>query len=83
MNKYPSKISPERTDASFQEVNRLFVLSFEDEVQRTCYKRYYLPIVEVKEYNVMIYGQHFFDQPVRYKLITYDSIQKNCNKSMR
>ena len=24
----------------------------------------------------MIYGQHFFDQPVRYKLITYDSIQK-------
>ena len=63
-------------DPSFQEVNRLFVLSFEDEGQGTSNKQYYLPTVEIKNYNVMIDGQNVFDQPVRRKLITYDSIQK-------
>ena len=36
------------------------MLSFEDEAQRLSYKRYYLPIVEIKDYNVMIDGQSFF-----------------------
>ena len=44
--------------------------------QRTSYKRYYLPIVEIKYYNVMTDGQNFFDQIVRHKLITYDGIKK-------
>ena len=35
-------------DPSFQGVNRLFVLPFENEAQRISYKRYYLPIVEIK-----------------------------------
>ena len=48
-------------DPNFQGVNRLFVLSFEDEEQQTSYKRYYLPTAEIKNYNVMIHGQHFFD----------------------
>ena len=38
----------------FQGVNRLFVLLFEDDAQRTTNKRYYLPNVEIKDYNVMI-----------------------------
>ena len=63
-------------DPSFQELNKLFALSFEDEAQRTSYKRYYLPTVEIKNYNIMIVGQKFFDKPVRNDLITYDSIQK-------
>ena len=50
------------TDPSFQGVNRIFVLSFENEVQRTSYKRYCLPTREIKNYNVMIDGQNFFDQ---------------------
>ena len=58
-----------------QVVNRSFVLSFENEAQRRSYKRYYLPTVERKDYNVMMDGQHF-DQPVRNDLITYDNIQK-------
>ena len=61
---------------SFQGVNRLFVLSFEDEVQRRSYERYYLSTVERKNYNVIIDGQNFFGQPVRNNLITYDSIWK-------
>ena len=63
-------------DSSFQGVNRLFVLSFENEAQRTSYKRYYLPTVEIKDYNVMIDGQNFFDHPLKNNLRTYDSIRK-------
>ena len=62
------------TDASFQGVKRLFVLSFEDEAQQISYKRYYLPTVEVKNYNITIDGQNFFDQPVGNNLITYGNV---------
>ena len=34
-------------EPSFQVVNRLFVLVFEDDAQRTAHDSYYLPIVEV------------------------------------
>ena len=30
----------------------------------------------MKNYNVMVDGKNFFDQPVRNDLITYDSMQK-------
>ena len=63
-------------DPSFQRVNRLFVLSFEDEDQRTSYKQCYLLTREIKKYIVMTDGQNLFDQPVRDSLITYDNIQK-------
>ena len=43
----------------FQEVNRLFVLAFQDDAQRTSNKRYYLPNVEIKDYNVMDDGKTF------------------------
>ena len=49
---------------SFQGVNRLFVLSFENENDRTSHSNYYLPKVEIKDYNVMIDGKNFFDQPI-------------------
>ena len=51
-------------EPSFQGVNRLFVLAFENDDQRISSKRYYIPNVEIKEYNVMIDGKIFFDQPV-------------------
>ena len=43
-------------DQSFQGVNRLFVLSFENENDRRSHSTYYLPKVEIKikNYNVMI-----------------------------
>ena len=48
-------------EQSFQGVNRLFVLAFENDTQRTSNKRYYIPNVEIKYYNVMIDGKNFFD----------------------
>ena len=50
---------------SFQGVNRLFVLAFENDAQRISKKRYYIPNVEIKDYNVMIDEKNFFDQPVK------------------
>ena len=35
----------------FQGVNRLFVLAFENDDQRISNKRYYIPNVEIKDYN--------------------------------
>ena len=47
---------------SFQGINRLFVLLFENNGgRRGSYRRYYLPLVEIKDYNVVIDGQNFFD----------------------
>ena len=61
---------------SFQGVNRLFVLSFENENDRTSHSTYYLPKVEIKDYNVMIDGRNFFDQPINSMTKTYENIRK-------
>ena len=63
-------------EPSFRGVNRLFVLAFEDDAQRTSNKRYYIPHVEIKNYNVMIDSKNFFDQPVKNDKVTYENIRK-------
>ena len=63
-------------DPSFQRVNRLFILAFEDDAQRTAHNSYYLPIVKIKDYNIVINGENFFDQPIKNKKIAYDNIRK-------
>ena len=40
-------------EPSFQGVNRLFVLAFENDTQKTSAKGYYLPTAEIKDYNIM------------------------------
>ena len=61
---------------SFQGVNRLFVLSFEKENDRTSHSTYYLQKAEIKDYNVVIDGKSFFDQPINNGLKTYENIRK-------
>ena len=51
-------------NASFQGVNRLFVLSSENKNDRESHLTYYLAQVEIKDYNVMISSRNFFDQPI-------------------
>ena len=63
-------------ERSFQGVNRLFVLAFENDTQRTSHTGSYLPNVEIKNYNVMINGENFFDQPVKDNKVTYENIRK-------
>ena len=60
----------------FHGVNRLFVLSFENNAHRTGPTVYFPPKVEIRDYNVMIDVQNFFDQLVKNDLRTYDNIRK-------
>ena len=38
-------------DSTFNKINRLFVLSFENEEDRTSFSKYYTPKVEIKDFN--------------------------------
>ena len=77
-NKYLSK--PELSnlnhlvESSFQDVNKLLVLAFENDTQRTSHSDYYLPTVEIKAYNIMINGENLFDQAVKNNEVTYENI---------
>ena len=62
--------------ASFQGVNRLFVLSSENENGRTSHSEYHLPKVEIKDYNVEIDVKDVFDQPINNDIKTYENIRK-------
>ena len=63
---------------SFQGMNRFFVLSFENESDRTSHSNYYyLPRVEIKDYNVMINGKDFLDEPISSNIKTYENIRSN------
>ena len=70
-NKYQSKVTVKErnryldyliTRLQVLRVNRSFVLSFENNTGRISYKRYHLPQLEIKGYNVMINGRNFFNQ---------------------
>ena len=67
-NKYMSQMSNQNKNnnlnyliyPTFSNVNRLFVLSFENEDDRTSYYKFYVPSVEIKDYNVLIDGNALF-----------------------
>ena len=72
-NKYISQMSNQTKnknlnyliDPTFSNVNGLFVLSFETEDDRTSYYKYYMPSVEIKDYNVLTDGNAFFQLPIK------------------
>ena len=63
-------------ERSFQDVNRLFVLAIEDDAQITSNKRFCIPNIEIKDYNVTIDGKNFFDKPIKDNKVTYENIRK-------
>ena len=83
-NKYQPKpaLLPENpnlnhlVEPSFQEINRFFVLAFENDTYRTSSKRDNLPNIKIKDYNVMIDRENLFDQPVKNDKITYENIRE-------
>ena len=66
---------------TFIKVNRLFVLSFENEEDRTSFSKYYVPKVEIKGFNVLLYGKSFFDVPVKNKEESYEKIMSISKKN--
>ena len=67
-------------DKTFTKVNRLFVLSFENEEDRTSFSKYYVSKVEIKDFNVLIDGKSFSDAPVIKNEEAYKKI-RSINKN--
>ena len=60
----------------FYLVNSCFALSLENNAHWTSHQQYFLATIEINDYNVMINGKAFFNQPMKNDLRTYDNIQK-------
>ena len=81
-NKYRSQMINQTTtnnlnfliDPTFNNVNRLFVLAFPNEEVRRSFSKYYTPAVEIKDYNVIIGGEPFYEIPMKNKEETYKAI---------
>ena len=88
-NKYMSQMSNQNKnnnlnyliDPTFSNVNRLFVLSFENEDDRTSYYKYYMPSVEIKDYNILIDGNAFFELSIKNIEETYEKITQIADHS--
>ena len=69
----------ERLDASFQGVNKLFVLPYasgNNVTDENSYRKYFLPRLRIKNYNIEIDGRNFYDQPINDSIKQYDEIRK-------
>ena len=66
-------------DPTFRNINRLLVLSFknvDDNPTRNSFDEYYMPLIEFKDLNALIYNQTFFDKPVKNKQEAYKNLLK-------
>ena len=66
-------------DASFEGVKRLFVLAFAtggNNATQNGYRKYYLPRINIPNYNVLIDGRNFYDQPINNQIRKYDEARK-------
>ena len=91
-NEYKSKIETKEVDAnnlkrfpldaSSQGVNRLFALDFgntndsDNKVERDSHRKFFLPRVDITNYNILIDGRNFYDQPINNQIKMYDEIRK-------
>ena len=55
-------------------MNRLFVLTFENENDRTSFSKYYIPKVEVGHFNMLFNGKPSFEIPVGNREEGYEAI---------
>ena len=68
-------------DPTFSKLNRLFVLSFKNEEDKTItnavtksFSEYFTPSVEIKDFNVLINEKSFFDTSIKHKEESYEQI---------
>ena len=61
-------------DPSFQGVNRLFLMAYSREANQPTKdgrRKYYLPRIDFKKYNVVIDGRNFYDNPIKSNIEKY------------
>ena len=76
-------------DPTFTNVNRLFVLSFQGiagennptKDYRSLFWRYYVPNARIKDFNVLIDGEGFFDMPVKNEEEAFEKIIELSNST--
>ena len=61
-------------DPTFTNVDRLFVLTYQNADDRQSFSQFYLPRVMVKDYNVIIAKLAFFDLPIKTEEEAYEKI---------
>ena len=77
-------------DTKIPGVNRLFVMEFNDNivnhnanpvadederVKRDGHRKYFLPRVDIKDYNVLIDGRNFYDQNISDDFKKYEELR--------
>ena len=84
-NKYRSEITAQpktdnldyMIDPTFRNISRLLVPLFNidnNDPTRLCFDKHYMPLVEIKDFNVLIQNKPFFDQHVRSKQEVYEKL---------
>ena len=81
-NKYRSQMTTEAAnnnlnilvDPTFTNVNKLFVLAYQNADDGQSFSEFYLPIAMVKDYNVTIDKLAFFDLPIKTEEEAYEKI---------
>ena len=66
-------------DPTFRNINRLLVLSFKNgniDPMKDSFHKYYMPLVEIKDFHALIDNKPCFDQPVKNKQEAYEKCIK-------
>ena len=61
-------------DSTFTKVNRLFVLSFENESDRTSFLKYDVRNIQIKDFNLLINWKCFLEMQIKNGEETYERI---------
>ena len=88
-NRYRSQMTTEAVnnnlniliDPTFTNVNRLFVLAYQNADDRQSFSQFYLPRVMVKGNNVIIDKLAFFDLPIKTEEEAYEKIIDICRNN--
>ena len=88
-NKYRSQVTAEAVnnnlnlliDPTFTNVNRLFVLAYQNADDRQSFSQFYFPKVLVKDFNVIIDKLAFFDLPIKTEKEAYEKIIDICRNN--
>ena len=80
---YNNEYIRERLDASFQGVNKLFVLPYasgDNITNENSYRKYFLPRLKIKNCNIEIDGRNFYDQSINDLIKQYDEVIKTSTE---
>ena len=73
-------------DASFQGVRKLFLLAFDNtdnsakKIERNSHLKDFPRNVNITNYNVIIDGRNFYDQPINHSIKQYNEIRKTATE---